>query len=76
VSTVVAPVLGKLLQSHRDREVQKGIAQLKLAFDNCEKVCPGLSAEVLTRIFAVASQSSNVAARSLAHGGGGGSNGS
>lgn len=63
-----APTPAQLLGSHREREVQKGIAQLKLAFDNCEKVCPGLSAEVLAQVFEVCAVSSNGAVRAIVTG--------
>jgi serine/threonine-protein kinase 24/25/MST4 len=47
---VVAPVLARMLGVHRDKQVQKAIAQLKLAFDNLEKQQPSLSSELLTQV--------------------------
>jgi len=72
VPSLVAPVLAKLLGAHREREVQKGIAQLKLAFDNLEKVRPGLSAEVLGQVFEVGRQSPHPQVQALVGVGAGG----
>ena len=49
--TVVAPVLAKMVGANQDKQVQKAIAQLKLAFDNLEKQTPGLSREMVGQMF-------------------------
>mmetsp|Transcript_8170 Transcript_8170/g.21041 ORF Transcript_8170/g.21041 Transcript_8170/m.21041 type:complete len:103 (-) Transcript_8170:97-405(-) len=54
-----------MLGTHREREVQKGIAQLKLAFDNLEKVKPGLSAEVLGAVYGLSAASRDERARTI-----------
>ena len=61
VSLVVAPVLARMVGVHHDKQVQKAIAQLKLAFDNLEKQRPEerLTAQMLTQIFAHVVSSSN-----------------
>lgn len=53
VSLVVAPVLARMLGMHQDKQVQKAIAQLKLAFDNLEKQRPEehLSGQFITQMF-------------------------
>ena len=61
VSLVVAPVLARMLGVHHDKQVQKAIAQLKLAFDNLEKQRPEerLTAQMLTQMFEHVVSSSN-----------------
>ncbi len=65
VPLVVAPVLARMLGVHQDKQVQKAIAQLKLAFDNLEKQKPALSRDVLTQMFELVAASSNPAVASL-----------
>lgn len=61
VSLVVAPVLARMLGVHQDKQVQKAIAQLKLAFDNLEKQRPDqqLTSQFLTHMFEHVCSSSN-----------------
>ena len=56
VPLVVAPVLARMLGVHQDKQIQKAIAQLKLAFDNLEKQRPALSRDVLTQVLAITCQ--------------------
>ena len=51
VPLVVAPVLARMLGVHQDKQVQKAIAQLKLAFDNLEKQRPALSRDLVSQMF-------------------------
>lgn len=44
LNTIIYPTLGKLLQANQgDEAVVMCLAQLKVAFDNAEKVKPGIS---------------------------------
>jgi hypothetical protein len=54
-----------LTSARREREVQKGLAQLKLAFDSLEKAAPGLSADALAQMFALCAASSNPEANAI-----------
>mmetsp|Transcript_2815 Transcript_2815/g.7878 ORF Transcript_2815/g.7878 Transcript_2815/m.7878 type:complete len:568 (+) Transcript_2815:150-1853(+) len=65
VPLVVAPVLARMLGVHQDTQVQKAIAQLKLAFDNLEKQRPGLSRDMLTQMFDLVVSSRNPEVASL-----------
>ena len=65
---VVAPVLARMLghpDIQRDKQVQKALAQLKLAFDNLDKLRPGVSREVVTQMFELVVNSQNPAVNSL-----------
>jgi hypothetical protein len=64
VQLVVAPVLARQLGLHQSKQVQKALAQLKLAFDNLERLRPSISETVLTQMFelVVASKNPRVAA--------------
>jgi len=43
--------LGKLLKTHQDQQqVVTALAQLKMAFDNAEKVQPGITHSVIAQI--------------------------
>jgi len=59
VQLVVAPVLARQLGLHQSKQVQKTLAQLKLAFDNLERLRPSISAEVLTQMFELVLTSKN-----------------
>ena len=65
VPLVVAPVLARMLGVHQDKQVQKAIAQLKLAFDNLEKQRPALSRDMLTQMFELVASSRNPDVASL-----------
>ena len=68
VPLVVAPVLARMLghpDIQRDKQVQKALAQLKLAFDNLDKLRPGVSREVVTQMFELVVNSKNPAVNSL-----------
>mmetsp|Transcript_41511 Transcript_41511/g.83195 ORF Transcript_41511/g.83195 Transcript_41511/m.83195 type:complete len:505 (-) Transcript_41511:385-1899(-) len=65
VPLVVAPVLARMLGVHQDKQVQKAIAQLKLAFDNLEKQRPALSRDVLMQMFELVASSKNPEVTSL-----------
>lgn len=65
ISLVVAPVLARMLGVHQDKQVQKAIAQLKLAFDNLEKHKPSLSRDLLSQMFELVVSSGHPAVASL-----------
>ena len=65
VPLVVAPVLARMLGVHHDKQVQKAIAQLKLAFDNLEKQKPALSRDLITQMFELVATSPQPAVSSL-----------
>ena len=65
VPLVVAPVLARMLGVHQDRQVQKALAQLKLAFDNLEKLKPGTSRDVITQMFELVVSSKNPSVSAL-----------
>jgi len=51
LTSVVYPVLGKLLKTHQDQQqVVTALAQLKMAFDNAEKVQPGITHSIIAQI--------------------------
>mmetsp|Transcript_3705 Transcript_3705/g.11181 ORF Transcript_3705/g.11181 Transcript_3705/m.11181 type:complete len:499 (-) Transcript_3705:1772-3268(-) len=64
-SLVVAPVLARQLGVHRDKAVQKALAQLKLAFDHLEKLRPSISRDVLMQMFELVVSSKNPHVSSL-----------
>jgi hypothetical protein len=66
VPLVVAPVLARMLGVHGDKQVQKAIAQLKLAFDNLERQKEGISRDVLKQMFELVVNSKNPEVASLA----------
>ena len=43
LTSVIYPALGKILQSKPDEDTVACLSQLKAAFDNAEKVKPGIS---------------------------------
>ena len=65
VQLVVAPVLARMLGAHQDKQIQKAIAQLKLAFDNLDRQKPCLSRDLLTQMFDFVVRSQNPAVVSL-----------
>eukprot|EP00967_Tisochrysis_lutea_P017998 scaffold20394_cov36-Tisochrysis_lutea.AAC.1 len=65
IQLVVAPVLARQLGVHQDKRVQKALAQLKLAFDNLERLRPTISANVLTQMFDLVVSSKNPNVSSL-----------
>lgn len=54
-----------MLGVHQDKQVQKAIAQLKLAFDNLEKQQPALSRDVIMQMFELVVSSQNPDVTSL-----------
>jgi serine/threonine-protein kinase 24/25/MST4 len=51
LTSVVYPVLGKLLKTHQDQQqVVTALAQLKMAFDNAEKVQPGITHSIIAQV--------------------------
>jgi hypothetical protein len=40
-----------MLGAHQDKQVQKALAQLKLAFDHLERLRPSISREVRSQMF-------------------------
>ena len=50
LTSVIYPVLGKLLRAQNDDKVVAALAQLKLAFDNAEGACPGITHQMIAHI--------------------------
>jgi len=50
LTSVLYPVLGKLLKQYKDQQVVAALAQLKIAFDNAEKAQPGISHQIVAQI--------------------------
>jgi serine/threonine-protein kinase 24/25/MST4 len=51
LTSVVYPVLGKLLKTNQDQQqVVTALAQLKMAFDNAEKVQPGITHSIIAQV--------------------------
>jgi len=50
LTSVIYPVLSKLLKSNTDEEVISALAQLKIAFDNAEKAQPGITHTMIAQI--------------------------
>lgn len=50
LTSVIYPVLSKLLRQHRDEAVVNALAQLKIAFDNAEKAQPGITHSIIAQI--------------------------
>lgn len=50
LTSVIYPVLSKLLRQHRDDAVVNALAQLKIAFDNAEKAQPGITHSIIAQI--------------------------
>ena len=65
VPLVVAPVLARMLGVCHDKQVQKALAQLKLAFDNLERLRPAISRDLISSMFEMAVSSKNPAVSSL-----------
>ena len=54
-----------MLGAHQDKQVQKALAQLKLAFDHLERLRPSISREVLSQMFELVVSSKNPSVSSL-----------
>eukprot|EP01132_Coremiostelium_polycephalum_P009183 gene9183-11257_t len=50
LTSVIYPVLSKLLKSTQDENVINSLAQLKMAFDNAEKAKPGITHQLIAQI--------------------------
>eukprot|EP00999_Lentomonas_sp_LEN2_P002008 NODE_318_length_1646_cov_23.023041_g286_i0.p1 GENE.NODE_318_length_1646_cov_23.023041_g286_i0~~NODE_318_length_1646_cov_23.023041_g286_i0.p1 ORF type:complete len:456 (-),score=83.01 NODE_318_length_1646_cov_23.023041_g286_i0:114-1481(-) len=50
LTSVIYPVLGKLLKTHKDEQVIAALAQLKIAFDAAEKAQPGITHSIIAQI--------------------------
>lgn len=50
LTSVIYPVLSKLLRQHREDAVVNALAQLKIAFDNAEKAQPGITHSIIAQI--------------------------
>jgi len=50
LTSVIYPVLGKLLKATKDQQAIATLAQLKIAFDNAEKSQPGVSQQIIVGI--------------------------
>ncbi len=50
LTSVIYPVLSKLLKSTTDENVISSLAQLKIAFDNAEKSQPGITHTMIAQI--------------------------
>jgi len=50
LTSVIYPVLSKLLKSNQDEAVIAALAQLKIAFDNAEKAKPGITHSLIAQI--------------------------
>jgi len=50
LTSVIYPVLSKLLKSNQEEEVIASLAQLKLAFDKAEKAKPGITHTMIAHI--------------------------
>jgi len=50
LTSVIYPVLSKLLKNSNDQEVINALAQLKIAFDNAEKAQPGITHTLIAQI--------------------------
>jgi len=50
LTSVIYPVLSKLLKTNTDEEVISALAQLKIAFDNAEKAQPGITHTMIAQI--------------------------
>eukprot|EP01087_Luapelamoeba_hula_P010567 TRINITY_DN27_c0_g1_i1.p1 TRINITY_DN27_c0_g1~~TRINITY_DN27_c0_g1_i1.p1 ORF type:complete len:445 (-),score=105.71 TRINITY_DN27_c0_g1_i1:151-1485(-) len=50
LTSVIYPVLSKLLKSNQDEDVISSLAQLKIAFDNAEKAQPGITHTIIAQI--------------------------
>mmetsp|Transcript_3320 Transcript_3320/g.11662 ORF Transcript_3320/g.11662 Transcript_3320/m.11662 type:complete len:413 (-) Transcript_3320:102-1340(-) len=50
LTSVVYPVLGRLLKANNDEKVISALAQLKIAFDNAESAQPGITHQMIAHI--------------------------
>jgi len=50
LTSVIYPVLSKLLKTNNDEEVVSALAQLKIAFDNAERAQPGITHTMIAQI--------------------------
>jgi len=50
LTSVIYPVLGRLLKQQNDEKVVAALAQLKIAFDNAENASPGISHQMIAHI--------------------------
>jgi len=50
LTSVIYPVLGRLLKANQDEQVIASLAQLKIAFDNAERAQPGITHQLIAQI--------------------------
>lgn len=50
LTSVIYPVLGRLLKANQDEQVIASLAQLKIAFDNAERAQPGITHQMIAQI--------------------------
>lgn len=50
LTSVIYPVLGRLLKAQNDEKVVAALAQLKIAFDNAENANPGITHQMIAHI--------------------------
>ncbi len=50
LTSVIYPVLSKLLKTHQDEATVTALAQLKVAFDNAERAQPGITHTMIAQI--------------------------
>ncbi len=50
LTSVIYPVLSKLLKSNQEEAVIAALAQLKIAFDNAERAKPGITHSLIAQI--------------------------
>jgi len=50
LTSVIYPVLSKLLKSNQEEQVIAALAQLKIAFDNAERAKPGITHSLIAQI--------------------------
>ncbi|KAF2077209.1 hypothetical protein CYY_001463 [Polysphondylium violaceum] len=51
LTSLIYPVLSKLLHNTQDENVISALAQLKMAFDNAERAKPGITHQLIAQIF-------------------------
>lgn len=64
LTSVIYPVLGKLLRAQNDDKVVAALAQLKIAFDNAEGACPGITHQMIAHVIETLKSNSAAASRS------------
>eukprot|EP01095_Lingulamoeba_sp_RSL-Kostka_P005403 TRINITY_DN1673_c0_g2_i2.p1 TRINITY_DN1673_c0_g2~~TRINITY_DN1673_c0_g2_i2.p1 ORF type:complete len:370 (-),score=164.16 TRINITY_DN1673_c0_g2_i2:168-1277(-) len=50
LTSVIYPVLGRLIKTYNDPRIISALAQLKVAFDNAEKAQPGITHQMIAHI--------------------------